>query len=147
MIELPPVDSERPQEIIFYCSRQHGKMIENVRCGTVRVSMMLLKFNECALLESDITCKPGIIIVINISEISSYCAINFSDLKSTSMDATRLTLSIVLPSLLFLLILVGIIALAVYIAGRKNHKKVAICYDHVDKNNCELTPIQNTITS
>ena len=71
MIELPPVDSERPQEIIiFNCSRQHRKMIENVQCGTVRVSMMFLKFNDaifdtqCALLESNITCKPGINIVI-----------------------------------------------------------------------------------
>ena len=47
MIELPPVDSERSQEIIillFNCSRQDHKnlMIENVQCGTVQVSMMLL---------------------------------------------------------------------------------------------------------
>ena len=72
MIELPPVDSERPQKIILNCSRQHGEMIKDVQCGTVRVSMMPFKFNstkfdthnqyKCALLESDITCKPGIII-------------------------------------------------------------------------------------
>ena len=70
--------------------------------------------------------------------------VNSSD-ESTSMDATRLTLIIVLP-LLFLLILVGIIiALAIYIAGWKkiHRRKVATnnYYNHVDKNNYGLTPI------
>ena len=74
--------------------------------------------------------------------------LNSLDLKLTSMDGTRLTLSIVLPLLfLLLLVLLGIIAfkLAVYIAGRKNPKTISdtiIHYDHVDKNNYGLTPMQ-----
>ena len=87
----------------------------------------------------------NIIIVIEISKFNYY-TINSADLKS---NATSLTLSIVLP-LLFLLILVSIIALAVYIAGWKiHHRKISINnnYNHVDKNNYGLTPLRNAITS
>ena len=62
------------------------------------------------------------------------------------MNATTLTLNIVLPLLVFLSILVGIlIASAV---SWKHRKRVARClhYDHFYKDNHELTPIQKVIT-
>ena len=94
MIELPPVVSERPsQKIVINCSRQHAEMYMDVQCGTVRVSMMPLKFNstkfdthdqyKCALLEADITCNPGIItlMIVIIKLRNLLCTNNYFRFK------------------------------------------------------------------